>query len=370
MGVIEDILGMSKKDAPPSSQDAGQGGSQSPFVKQEPEAVAPSQEKMTGIVQSPPIKQGVETGKAFKEAYSKGDSFYGALSKTFAPKVGLDEKKVQSRKNLAGLADFAMGLNDIITSSIGGNVVARNSSVQGDFDNKLMNYRRYLDNQNRHYDMLAYQAKMRDLQDKIRRGERLEDILHRSNRENVQDQRFQDEKAWRKKQSDENNRRWNLSFDRQDKQLKKQNENSDRQFALQKERLSSSERLGAMRYLYQTLKNANKGGNEPVDFITNDGTYTLPKKSAKAIIPQLYSIMQKEAKDMGQDEADLIDIKMTFGEGGDQASKMEAIVRANLNRYPNAEAFLKEYQSQSGKESDNTQSQNSRESKWNHKIMK
>lgn len=84
------------------------------------------------------------------------------------------------------------------------------ANMVSNFDNKLMNYRRCLGDQNRHYDMLAYQGKMRDLQDKIRRGERLEDILHRSNRENVQDQRFQDEKAWRKKQFDKNNRRWNL----------------------------------------------------------------------------------------------------------------------------------------------------------------
>lgn len=35
------------------------------------------------------------------------------------------------------------------------------ANMVSNFDNKLMNYRRYLDDQNRHYDMLAYQGKIR-----------------------------------------------------------------------------------------------------------------------------------------------------------------------------------------------------------------
>lgn len=356
MSVIDDILGIKKENRTPVSTSV---------ANNQP---APAAEEVATQQFNPPVD--------FRSAYNNTGNFYDALSKTFGPREVIDEKAVKSRKNLAGLADFATNLNDIISGSIGGNVVARNSSAMSDFDNKLMGYRRQLDDRNRQYDMMAYRAKMMDMQEGMRRGDRAEDILHRDKREQVKDERYKDGRDWQERQAEESTRRWNKSSEMQDKQFKQQQKNADRSFDLQKQRADASERAAVMRYLYQNAKSNGKGDNAPVDFITNAETYSLPKKSAKAIVPQLYSIMQEDASKLGADESNLIDIKMTFGEGGDQASKMEAVVRANLNRYPRAEQFLREYTSQSVPLSPDKSKWDSKaipdsiSNKWDSKIIK
>lgn len=354
MSVIDDILGI-KKESPAST----------PVVN----------DQATPIVEEKPIQQST-TPVDFRSVYNNNGDFYDALSKTFGPREVIDEKAVKSRKNLAGLADFATNLSDIISGSIGGNVVARNSSASSDFDNKLMGYRRQLDDKNRQYDMMAYRAKMMDIQERMRRGERLEDIAHRDKREGIQDVRYKEEKDWRKERAGKQDEQWDKSFGMQRDQLDHRKKIDHESLELQKQRIEASERAAVTRYLYQNTKSKGKGDNAPVDFITNAETYSLPKKSAKAIVPQLYSIMQEDASKLGADETNLIDIKMTFGEGGDQASKMEAVVRANLNRYPRAEKFLKEYSSQSapfspgGSKWDSKAIPDSVSNKWDSKIIK
>lgn len=330
MGVIEDILGIRKTETEPVDNPI-----------QMPNAEQPIQAPIKQPVQADAIQsktEQIDKGEALRKAYSETGSFYDALNQTFRTRPEIDEKQVRARKNLAGLSDFANNLGDIISASMGGNVVARNSSAVSDFDNKLLNYRRQIDERNRQYDVMRYQARLSDMQERIRRGEKIQDLLHRDARETVADNRYNEGLNFRNKQLER-------ASGMQEKQFAQQQKNADRAYGLQKGRSEAAERIAVMRQMYTSLKDAKRGADESVDFVTNNSTYSLPKRSAKAIIPQLYSIMQADASKIGEDEQKLIDIKVNLGEGGDQISKMEAIVRTNINRYPRAEEFLKEYQS-------------------------
>lgn len=339
MGVIEDILGIKKTETEPVVNPVQ-------VTKPEQPVQAPVAHPEQANVVQPETQpnQIIDKGEALRKAYANTGSFYDALNQTFRTPPVIDEKQVKAKKNLAGLSDFANNLGDIISASMGGNVVARNSSAVSDFDNKLLNYRRQIDERNRQYDVMRYQARLNDMQERIRRGEKIQDLLHRDSREAVADNRYNEGVKFRDKQAEESNRRWEISSDMQEKQFTQQQKNVDRAYGLQKDKSEASERIAVMKQMYTSLKDAKRGADEPVDFVTNNSTYSLPKRSAKAIIPQLYSIMQADASKLSKDEQKLIDINMRFGEGGDQASKIEAIVRANINRYPRAEAFLKEYQ--------------------------
>ena len=87
----------------------------------------------------------------------------------------------------------------------------------------------------------------------------------------------------------------------------------------------------------QRVNNQIKGNkNKETDYlIGNNGRKTeFPKSMGEAIYGYLYRRMQNIMKSNPEGREDIEDTKIQMGEGGDQLTKMEAIVKRRIKDFP------------------------------------
>lgn len=84
------------------------------------------------------------------------------------------------------------------------------------------------------------------------------------------------------------------------------------------------------------------GGNEKFDYLIGQGgrQTAFPKSKANAVAGYLYARMKEIIEASPMDKRTLDDVTLTFGEGGDQASKMLAIVKRKIKDFPELQEEL------------------------------
>ena len=355
MSVIDDILGKKsepnqvQQEAATQVQPVQFAQSESPQIQQEaamqvnhPQQPLPTQPVIqpapepTMPATQPIGSPGQEEDKTngFIDNYNNTGNIYDALQSSFGKQQQLDPKKVQSQRNLARLADAATYLTDIFNAAKGGDVVNHNS-IAANEDNKILQYRRYLDSQNRQYNMLAYQARMRDLQNAINQKMNIQNILYKMQRDKNTSEQKKAEMLQKKEIADNDLAAKIAKFDKDDEynnaRLKQTADYQNKRLAQENQKI----RIEAM----NAARKAN-GVTKDTQILTKDGVFQVPRSQSDSFYGQVYNKMYHEAQERKEDPS-ILNINTALGEGGDQVSKMKTIVNAFINEYPEAMEWVK-----------------------------
>lgn len=280
---------------------------------------------------------------AISERVSKGENIYDVLLAMGRPvDYEAEEKKLKRERNSALIGDLAGVVGDSLGLALGARRFYPRQSNVARVDGKIERLQDFKRSDNINYWNQKLSAKYKDYE--IDRAQRTQDaqLAYQKYKDDIQngkwgaEMKLKVERINRDLANDKiSQEQWGKTFAELQKQHSVVNSQGERRIAIADKNAEISKELKDAK-----LKGNNASKSNSTDSITVKGSdgkpkrVDYPKHMNAALTSYLYGRMKEITESDSQNKRTIEDTAMKFGEGGDHAGKMSAIVKRRISEFP------------------------------------
>lgn len=297
--------------------------------------------KPTSVVQQNIVSDNSPT---IAERNKKGESLISILEAYNKPQDFQEQfRQAEKERKIAAFTDMIGAGGNILTALLGGRRFGNQPSAVGLVNNKIEKLkdlkRQYdIDYNNKRLDA-AYKQYMLDHNDALDADKVKRETAQQQFRNNLLQNQFD----YQKERNDVMNERWEKEFAARQKNNQDTHDLNWYRAEAEKQHRENQDQITQLKGYAQVAKNNMKDQKDVDYFFGENGRRTaVPKSMMKPISAYLYKRMQQIVASKDAKGRTIEDVKMQFGEGGDELSKMMAVVLRRLQDFPELQDELEE----------------------------